>query len=76
MLAGRQVEQEMEELAIVSQASGKQVIYVTNEVGCGIVPENGLARAFRDNAGRLNQRIASIADEVYWMVFGQPLRVK
>jgi adenosylcobinamide kinase/adenosylcobinamide-phosphate guanylyltransferase len=53
-----------------------QVLLVTNEVGCGIVPENALARRFRDEAGRLNQRIAAVADEVFWMVFGCPLRVK
>ncbi len=52
------------------------VLLVTNEVGCGIVPENELARRFRDEAGRLNQRIAAAADEVWWMVFGCPLRVK
>ena len=53
-----------------------EVIFVTNEVGCGIVPENALAREFRDRAGIMNQRFAEAADEVYWMVFGQPLRVK
>ena len=52
------------------------VILVTNEVGCGIVPESELAREFRDLAGRLNQELARRADEVYWMVFGLPLEVK
>jgi adenosylcobinamide kinase/adenosylcobinamide-phosphate guanylyltransferase len=52
------------------------VICVTNEVGCGIVPDNALAREFRDRAGRMNQQFAEAADEVFWMVFGQPLRVK
>jgi adenosylcobinamide kinase/adenosylcobinamide-phosphate guanylyltransferase len=52
------------------------VIVVSNEVGCGIVPENALARQFRDEAGRLNARVAAISDEVYWMVFGCALRVK
>jgi adenosylcobinamide kinase/adenosylcobinamide-phosphate guanylyltransferase len=52
------------------------VILVSNEVGCGIVPDNALAREFRDRAGILNQRMAEAASEVYWMVFGQPLRVK
>lgn len=52
------------------------LILVTNEVGCGIVPDNALAREFRDRAGILNQRMAEVAGEVYWMVFGQPLRVK
>jgi adenosylcobinamide kinase/adenosylcobinamide-phosphate guanylyltransferase len=51
-------------------------IIVTNEVGCGIVPENELARRFRDVAGWANQSAAAKADEVYWMVFGIPLRVK
>ena len=53
-----------------------EVIFVTNEVGCGIVPENALAREFRDRAGVMNQRFAERADEVYWMIFGQPLRIK
>ena len=52
------------------------VIAVSNEVGCGIVPENALARRFRDESGRLNARIAAASDEVYWMVFGCALRVK
>ncbi|MDQ2804594.1 MAG: bifunctional adenosylcobinamide kinase/adenosylcobinamide-phosphate guanylyltransferase, partial [Pseudomonadota bacterium] len=49
---------------------------VSNEVGLGIVPDNGLARAFRDEAGRLNQRIAATAGEVLFMVAGLPMRVK
>ena len=52
------------------------VILVTNEVGCGIVPESELTRTFRDLAGRLNQELARRADEVYWMVFGIPIEVK
>ena len=53
-----------------------RVLLVTNEVGCGIVPENALARRFRDLAGSLNQDAATAAVEVYWMVFGIPLKVK
>jgi adenosylcobinamide kinase/adenosylcobinamide-phosphate guanylyltransferase len=52
------------------------VVLVTNEVGCGIVPENALAREFRDRAGTLNQEAAERAAAVYWMVFGIPLKVK
>src|SRR5690606_28052407 len=52
------------------------VILVTNEVGMGIVPDNLLARDFRDAAGQLNQRIAAAVDEVYLAVAGLPLRVK
>jgi adenosylcobinamide kinase/adenosylcobinamide-phosphate guanylyltransferase len=64
------------ETIAAARQSAAEVIIVTNEVGCGIVPENPLAREFRDRAGVMNQRFAEAADEVYWMVFGQPLRVK
>ena len=60
----------------MTTASDSTVIAVTNEVGCGIVPENALARRFRDLQGRLNQDAARAAREVYWMVFGCPLKVK
>ncbi len=70
------IELQTSELIASSLASLAQVIFVTNEVGCGIVPENALARRFRDSAGRLNQRVAEAALEVYWMVFGCALRVK
>jgi adenosylcobinamide kinase/adenosylcobinamide-phosphate guanylyltransferase len=52
------------------------VILVTNEVGAGIVPENAMAREFRDAAGILNQWVAAAADEVTLAVAGLPLRVK
>ena len=52
------------------------VVFVTNEVGMGIVPENALARAFRDAAGTLNQWVAATADEVILAVSGLPLKVK
>ncbi|MBW2056138.1 MAG: bifunctional adenosylcobinamide kinase/adenosylcobinamide-phosphate guanylyltransferase [Deltaproteobacteria bacterium] len=52
------------------------VVLVSNEVGWGVVPENPLARSFRDLAGRLNQRVAQAADRVVLMVAGIPLVVK
>ncbi len=63
---------------LIGAAAGvrARVLLVTNEVGCGIVPENALARQFRDLAGSLNQDAAAAAIEVYWMVFGIPLRLK
>jgi adenosylcobinamide kinase/adenosylcobinamide-phosphate guanylyltransferase len=68
--------EEFAELEDAARSSRACVILVTNEVGCGIVPDNALAREFRDRAGTLNQRMAEASAEVYWMVFGQPLRVK
>jgi adenosylcobinamide kinase/adenosylcobinamide-phosphate guanylyltransferase len=64
--------------ALVESAAGAstKVILVTNEVGCGIVPENAVARKFRDAAGRLNQMAAECATEVHWMIFGVGLRIK
>ncbi|MBU1181651.1 MAG: bifunctional adenosylcobinamide kinase/adenosylcobinamide-phosphate guanylyltransferase [Proteobacteria bacterium] len=52
------------------------IIVVSNEVGMGIVPGNRLARIFRDMAGQLNQKVAQIADEVYLIVSGLPLKLK
>ncbi|MEW6603017.1 MAG: bifunctional adenosylcobinamide kinase/adenosylcobinamide-phosphate guanylyltransferase, partial [Nitrospirota bacterium] len=49
---------------------------VSNEVGLGIVPENKLARQFRDLAGALNQKVAEIADEVYLVTAGIPIKIK
>lgn len=63
-------------LCAVAKAQASPVIFVTNEVGMGIVPDNALARRFRDEAGRLNQEIAALADEVQLVVSGYPLRVK
>jgi len=52
------------------------VVLVTNELGLGIVPENALARRFRDEHGWMNQAVAAIADEVWMAVSGLPLRLK
>ncbi|HEY6874069.1 MAG TPA: bifunctional adenosylcobinamide kinase/adenosylcobinamide-phosphate guanylyltransferase [Geobacteraceae bacterium] len=52
------------------------LILVSNEVGMGIVPENGLARTFRDLAGEANELLARAADEVYVMFSGLPLKLK
>jgi adenosylcobinamide kinase/adenosylcobinamide-phosphate guanylyltransferase len=58
-------------------ASPAPTIYiVSNEVGMGIVPDNEMARRFRDMAGFLNQKVAGIADEVYMVIAGIPVRVK
>ena len=53
-----------------------KVIIVSNEVGLGIVPENKIARLFRDLGGWMNQKVASVADEVYLVTCGIPMRIK
>lgn len=52
------------------------VVFVSNEVGGGIVPENALARRFRDEAGHLNQAVAAAADRVCLIAAGLPLTLK
>jgi adenosylcobinamide kinase/adenosylcobinamide-phosphate guanylyltransferase len=66
----------LRDLIVTAAGAPAPVIVVTNEVGCGIVPDNPQARRFRDIAGWANQQVAEAAAEVYWMVFGVPLRVK
>lgn len=56
--------------------SGARVVLVTNEVGMGIVPENAIARLYRDIAGRVNQQLGHQADAVYLVVCGQALKIK
>lgn len=55
---------------------GHKVIVVTNEVGLGIVPENRLARIYRDIAGKANEIVAKHAGEVYFVVSGIPMKIK
>jgi len=70
------IEEQGLQLVQAATSAPRPVILVTNEVGCGIVPESALAREFRDRAGKLNQHAAEAAAEVYWMIFGIPLKVK
>jgi adenosylcobinamide kinase / adenosylcobinamide-phosphate guanylyltransferase len=76
MHANRDWSQEASRLAKALGSQRSPVVLVTNEVGSGIVPDNALARAFRDAAGLTNQTIAKVADEVEFVVAGLPMRLK
>jgi len=68
--------EKVDELCRLLHRTHLPVVVVTNEVGLGIVPENDLARAFRDLAGAANQRIAAACRAVTWMVAGLPVPIK
>lgn len=76
MMAERDVADESRRLAAAFGGLQGPVVFVSNEVGLGIVPDNAMARAFRDHAGRLHQEVAALADAVYFMVAGIPMTVK
>ena len=76
MLGDEDWQAKADELTELLPALRAPVVFVTNEVGSGIVPDNKLAREFRDAAGLLNQRIAALADEVTLAVCGLPVKVK
>ena len=68
--------EEKEKLLSALRRATCDVVLVTNETGMGIVPDNALSRRFRDEAGYLNQAVASIAGSVVLMVCGLPVFVK
>lgn len=75
--ANKDVAAAVEELALtLNEVATARVILVSNEVGLGIVPDNPLARSFRDLAGSAHQRLAEICDDVYFIVAGLPMVLK
>lgn len=76
MLAEHSIAEASQELMLTLATLKSPVVFVSNEVGLGIVPDNKLAREFRDHAGRLHQHMASWADHVVLMVAGLPMVVK
>ena len=76
MLAGRDLIAEQQRLiTALGDASGPLVV-VSNEVGLGIVPDNALAREFRDGQGRVNMQVAAMADRAVLIAAGLPLILK
>jgi adenosylcobinamide kinase / adenosylcobinamide-phosphate guanylyltransferase len=73
---GRDLPSEVAKLCAALEACPAEVILVSNEVGLSIVPENAMARRFRDEQGLANQALAAIAGSVYVMVAGLPLKLK
>ena len=76
MLGEHDIDAAFDRLAKTLPGLKGAVVFVSNEVGLGIVPDNAMARAFRDHAGRLHQTIAGLADEVHFIAAGLPLKMK
>lgn len=76
MLADADPEQATKRLLAAAGGAAGTIIMVSNEVGLGIVPDNPLGRRFRDAAGRLNQSVATLADEAVFLAAGLPLLLK
>ncbi len=76
MIADADIEIESKALADCARDLPVPVVFVSNEVGQGIVPENKMARDFRDHAGRLHQLMANACDEVWFVTAGLPQKLK
>lgn len=76
MMAERDVTARSQSLCAALDRVGCPVVLISNEVGLGIVPDNRMARDFRDHTGRLHQEVAAMADNVYFIAAGLPLKMK
>ncbi len=76
MMEERDIGEETARLVVTLPRLKGAVVLVSNEVGLGIVPENRMAREFRDHAGRLHQAVAQAAATVYFVAAGLPLKMK
>jgi len=76
MMAGKDIEEETVKLTNLIPKLAGPVVFVSNEVGMGLVPETSVGREFRDHQGRLNQRVALVADSVQFIAAGYPLFLK
>ena len=66
----------IDQLIVAARSCGSVVVFVTNEVGMGIVPDNKLSREYRDIIGLVNQKVAQAADEVFLVVSGMAIEIK
>ena len=75
-MRGMTVADEFGDLLSAVQTCPARLWLVSNETGLGIVPDNALARRFRDDSGRLHQKLAAVADQAVFVVAGLPLKLK
>ena len=79
LLAGvspAKIQERVQRILQLCRRPGLASLFISNEVGLGIVPDNPLGREFRDLLGAVNQQVAQVADEVYFLVSGIPMRLK
>ena len=76
LLGDHDIDAATDALVAAIDAASARIVFVSNEVGYGIVPDNALARRFRDVAGILNQRVAAVVERVDLVAAGLPLRLK
>ena len=70
------VKNEVDKLLLAAKKTEKTVVFVSNDVGCGIVPDNQMAREYRDVAGWVNQQVGFEADFVFYVMAGQAVDIK
>lgn len=70
------IKDEVRKLIMTAKEKGKELIVVTNEVGCSLVPEYKMGRIFSDILGHVNQLIGSLSDEAYMVTCGFPIKLK
>lgn len=73
---GKKIENRIARLTAALEKVPGAIVLVSNEIGTGIVPENKLARQYRDHIGLANQAVAKTAGKVIWMVAGIPVTIK